>query len=452
MNEIDKLKVLKEKTLTNEIIPIQTRVKTLKKLKSKITRHEKEIMTALKNDLDKPLFEAYTSDYLFTLKELNYTINNITEYLANKKVRTPLTLFRSRSIIKKEPYGLVLVLAPWNYPFQLTLTPLIAAYATGNRVAVKASNKSANTTRIITKIINETFREDEVIMLETRGDRIIPDVIDEIKFDKIFFTGSTKIGTLIAKAAAKTLTPTTLELGGKSPCIIAQDANLKIAARRIISSKYFNAGQTCIAPDYLLVDEIIEKKLIEELKKTIKEFHPKGEEDIAKIIDDPAYLRLKAYLDKDEIIVGGKAFDDELKIEPTLIKPKENAKIMQEEIFGPILPILTYKTINDAKNIIRKNPEPLALYLFTNNKKIKQEILNEKFGGGCINNTMMHIANPNLPFGGIGKSGMGRYHKDKSFDAFTYEKSILHTKIWPDIKLRYPPYNNNILKYIKRIL
>lgn len=450
MSDYEKLKILKDKTLKNKYVPLDQRIKTLQKLKENLENYEKEIIYALKEDLDKPLFEAYTSDYLFTLKELDYAIKNIADYLADEKVKTPIYLFRSKSIIKKEPYGLVLVLAPWNYPFQLTLTPVIAAYATGNRVAVKASNKSKHTTEIIRKIIKETFKENEVFMLDKKAEQIIPEVIEKIRFDKIFFTGSTKIGILIAKAAAKTLTPTTLELGGKSPGIIHKDANLKVAAKRIISSKYFNAGQNCVAPDYLLVHEEIKDELINKLKKTIKEFYPQGEKDIAKIIDQKGYTRLKGYLREGEIIIGGKTFDRELKIEPTIIKPNKNSKMMHEEIFGPILPIIAYNTLKEAKEIMHKNPEPLALYLFTNNQKIEEEILKEKFGGGCLNNAMMHIANSNLPFGGIGLSGTGRYHKEKSFDTFTYQKSILYTKNWPDLKIRYPPYNNKIIKYIKK--
>lgn len=445
---------MKNKTLNNEIIDINHRIKTLKTLQRNIQKYENEILNALKEDLGKPLFEGYSSEILFTLKELKYAIKNIKEFLIPTKVKTPIYLYRSRSEIRREPYGLVLIISPWNYPFQLTLTPLISSYATGNRTIIKPSNKSKQTNKIIKKIIQETFNEEEVLHLDIASQEVIPEIIEKIKFDKIFFTGSTNVGIKISEAASKTLTPTLLELGGKSPCIIDKDVNLKTSIKRIISSKFFNAGQTCIAPDYLLVHETIKEKTIQEIKKTIQDFYgekPLESKDYGKIINEQSFNRLKKHIEQNKTILGGKSNAEELKIEPTIIAPKENTEIMKQEIFGPILPIITYREYNEAIQTIRKNPEPLALYIFSNNKEIQELFLKEKFGGGCINNAMMHISNLKLPFGGIGKSGNGRYHGKRSFDAFTYEKSILKTKNNPDIKLRYPPYKEKMIKYMKKI-
>ena len=443
---------MKQKTLNNEIINVDERVRTLRELKKNIKKYESDLLRALKKDLGKPYFEAYTSEILFTLKELDFAIKNIKEFLVPKRVKTPLFGFRSKSFIMKEPYGLVLVLSPWNYPVQLTLAPIISAYATGNRVVVKPSNKTKETLSVMKRIITETFNEDEVLLTEIQAKDVIPELIEKVKFDKIFFTGSTAVGKKISEAAAKTLTPVILELGGKSPCIIDQDANISVSVKRIVSSKFFNAGQTCVAPDYLLVHEKIKEPVIQEIRDTIHEFYgkePLQSKDLGNIINENAFKRLKEYLAEGKIIIGGRTNKDELKIEPTIIEPAKNGKAMKEEIFGPILPIITFKEHEEAINIIRQNPEPLALYLFTKNKKTRNTYLKEKFGGGCINNAMMHLTNIKLPFGGIGNSGTGRYHGRYGFKAFTYEKSIMKTSNYPDLKIRYPPYKEKIPRILR---
>ncbi len=444
--------LMKQKTLNNEVIKVDERVKKLRELKRNIKKYESDLLDALKKDLGKPFFEAYTSEILFTLKELDFAIKNVKEFLVPKRVKTPLFGFRSKSFIMKEPYGLVLVLSPWNYPFQLTLAPIISAYATGNRVVVKPSNKTKETLSIMKRIITETFNEDEVLLTEMQAKDVIPELIEKVKFDKIFFTGSTAVGKKINEAAAKTLTPVILELGGKSPCIIDQDANISVSVKRIISSKFFNAGQTCVAPDYLLVHEKIKEPIIQEIRDVIHEFYgkePIKSKDLGKIINENAFKRLKEYLAEGKIIIGGRTNKDELKIEPTIIEPTNKNKAMKEEIFGPILPIITFKEHEEAIKVIRQNPEPLALYLFTKNKKTRNTYLKEKFGGGCINNAMMHLTNIKLPFGGIGNSGTGRYHGRHGFKAFTYEKSIMKTKNYPDLKIRYPPYKEKIPRILR---
>jgi aldehyde dehydrogenase (NAD+) len=451
---VNKINLLKEKTLNNEVVDLSIRIQKLKLLKKNIQKYEQEILNALQKDLGKPLFEAYSSEILFTLKEIDYAIRNVKEFLIPKKVSSPIYVFRSKSFIRYEPYGLVFIISPWNYPFQLVFAPLISSYAVGNRVVVKPSNKSKETNLVIKKIINETFNEEEVLHLDIESKKVIPDVIEKVKFDKIFFTGSTNVGIKISEAAAKTLTPVLLELGGKSPCIIDKDVNLKVSIKRIISSKFFNAGQTCIAPDYLLVHDSIKNDVVKEIRKTIQEFYgenPLESKDYGKIINKQSFTRLKKHLEENQIIIGGKHNEEQLKIEPTILEGNINSEIMNEEIFGPLLPIITFREYKEAVKIIRKNPEPLALYIFSKNKKVQELFLKEKFGGGCVNNAMMHISNLKMPFGGIGRSGTGRYHGEYSFKAFTYEKSILKTNNYPDIKLRYPPYKEKTLKYLKRI-
>ena len=452
---INKIKKLKTKTDNNEIVSLNERILKLKLLKENIIKYENEIILALKKDLDKPLFEAYSSEIIFTLKEIDYTIKNIKKFVKPKKVKTPIFLYRSKSKIYNSPFGLVLIISPWNYPFQLALAPLISAYATGNRIVIRTSDKSIETSKIIKKIIEETFNEDEIFYLTIDSKKIIPEIIDKIKFDKIFFTGSTNVGKKIYEAASKQLIPVTLELGGKSPCIIDKCADIKVSIKRIISSKFFNLGQTCIAPDYLLVHKDIKNEVIKEIKKSIKDFYgtkPLMSKDLAKIINENAFDRLLNYIKQNKIIYGGNFDKNKLKIEPTIIEANLNSKIMKEEIFGPILPLIYFNNYDEAIKIIRKNPEPLAFYLFTRNNETKNLFLKEKFGGGCINNTIMHLANIDLPFGGIGTSGLGRYHGKYGFKNFTYEKSLLETKFFPDLDLRYPPYKNKFLKFLKRLL
>jgi aldehyde dehydrogenase (NAD+) len=451
---LKKINLLKEKSDLNILTPLNIRIKKLKKLKKNIIKYEDEIILCLKKDLDKPYFEAYSSEILFTLKEIDFAIKNIKFFLKSKKVKTPFYLFGSKSYIINEPYGLVLIISPWNYPFQLSFSPLISSYIVGNKIILKTSNKTKETSKIINKIINLTFDKNEIIHLDIKAKDVIPKLINKIKFDKIFFTGSTNVGKKIYEAAAKQLIPVTLELGGKSPCIIDKDVNINISLKRILSSKFFNLGQTCIAPDYLLVHEKIKNEVIKQSKNILKDFYgnnPLENQNLGKIINEKNFDRIKNYILKEKVIIGGKFNKKKLKIEPTLIELNNKSDVMKQEIFGPILPLIYFNNYYEVISIIKNNPEPLALYLFSNNNEAKNIFLKEKFGGGCINNAIMHISNINLPFGGIGKSGLGRYHGLYGLKTFTYKKSILSSSFFPDFNIRYPPYNKNIIKYLKRL-
>lgn len=436
---------------------INYRKQSLLKLLNCVQLHEEEIIKALYDDFKKPAFEAVISETAYILAELNYTIKNINRWAKPQLVLPSLLNFPSTDYIYKEPYGKVLIIAPWNYPYQLALCPLIAAVAAGNQVVVKPSELTPNTSKIVAKIIRETFDENHVKCVEG-GVEITQQLLAQ-RWDYIFFTGSVAVGKIVAKAAAENLTPITLELGGKNPCIIDATANIKLAAKRIVWGKFLNAGQTCIAPDYLLVSNKIKTTFIESLKKEITAAYgenPETSPDFPRIIDQKNWSRLTAMLANETILTGGKTNPQDFYLAPTLIdEPSLDSLVMAEEIFGPILPILSFETEADLASIISKYEKPLSLYVFSNNKAFAKNIIQYySFGGGCINDTVVYFSNKRLPFGGVGHSGIGAYHGKLSFDTFTHRKAIVKKANWLDIPIRYAPYNRkiNILKKILKWL
>lgn len=419
------------------------RIDNLQKLKKAISRYEKKINESLKKDLNKSPFEAYVTEIGFVQEEISYHIHNLKKWMKPTRVRTDLVNFHSRSYILHEPFGLVLILSPWNYPFQLLLEPLTGALSAGNCAVLKPAHYSENTSEVIRELVAETF-DPRYVSIFT-GDR---EVIQELlghRFDYIFFTGSTYLGRIVMEKAARYLTPVSLELGGKSPCIVEDDADLDVAARRLTFGKLINSGQTCIAPDYFLVNRRIKKDLIERIKKYITASYgpdPHASPDYGRIINDAQFDRLTGLIKTGNVVFGG-AFDKKDRyISPTILDNVcPDDPIMQEEIFGPIFPIVEYDTIDEVISFINSREKPLAFYLFTSSRKKEKMILaRTTSGGGCVNDTMVHLTNPRLPFGGVGYSGMGRYHGKSSFDTFSHHRSILAKSTWLDIPLRYPPY------------
>lgn len=438
----------------NHKTDINYRKESLKKLLHIITKHEEAIIKALYDDFKKPAFEAVLTETNYVISDLKETIKNINSWAKPKKVSASLLNFPSSDYVYSEPYGHVLILAPWNYPFQLALCPLVAAVAAGNKVTLKPSELTPHTAAIISKIIIETFPVKEVVVVT--GDATVAAELLKKRWDYIFFTGSVAVGKIVAKAAAENLTPVTLELGGKSPCIVDETANLELSARRIVWGKIINAGQTCVAPDYILVHhkmkDTLVKFLILEIEKALGT-NPEESPDYARIINLKNWERQLSLLENQDTLFGGKSNKESLYLAPTLLdEPKMDSKVMQEEIFGPILPILSYKTKSDIEKIILSFEKPLSLYLFTQNKSFVDEVLQKySFGGGCINDTVIHLVNNKLPFGGVGNSGMGAYHGKLSFDIFSHKKAIVKRGTWLDLPLRYAPYKDK-LQTIQKLL
>ncbi|MTI55659.1 aldehyde dehydrogenase [Geosporobacter ferrireducens] len=433
---------------------LRFRLNSLKKLKDTIIKNEQAIVEALEKDLKKPRLESYTSEIGFIISEINYSMKNLNKWARRESVKSPLNLFPSRSYIIKEPYGVALIIGPWNYPFQLTMVPLIGAIAAGNCCVVKPSELSRESAGVIRKIIYEAFDMPYITVVE--GGIEVSECLLEQNFDKIFFTGSPSVGKIVMEKAARKLIPVTLELGGKSPCIVDKKIDIDIAAKRILWGKFFNAGQTCVAPDYLLVNNEIKEALYDSFKKWLSVFfteHPENSPDFSRIINKSHFIRLKNYVKEGKIIIGGQLNESELYIAPTIIEVSDmNSPMMQEEIFGPILPVVSYSGLEEVKRIIRLNPNPLGFYIFSNDKKIAEQlILNIPFGGGCVNDTLSHLQNQHLPFGGIGNSGIGNYHGKYSFDAFSHRKSILEKGYAFDLSMKYPPYKNKHV-YLKKLL
>lgn len=444
----------KEFFRTGKTKDIFYRMTALEKLKNGIKSHEKEFLDALKADLNKSEFEAYSSEIGIILEEIRFTLKNLREWVKPKKVKTPITHIGSKGYIYAEPYGLALIIAPWNYPFQLAVAPLIGAIAAGNCAILKPSELTPRTSRVLAELISELFPEEYISVIEG-GVETSQALLSE-KFDYIFFTGSVPVGKIIMEAAAKTLTPVTLELGGKSPCIVHEDANIKLAAKRIAWGKFMNAGQTCVAPDYLYVHQNIKAKFLNQLSESVKELygeHPLENPNYTRIVSKRHFERLQSFLSNGETIIGGETNENGLVIEPTVITNIAwEDPVMADEIFGPILPVLEYNDLTAVIEGIHNHPNPLALYLFTENPKVEQEVLNGiTFGGGCINDTVYHLVSPYLPFGGVGTSGIGSYHGKGSFDTFSHNKSILKQTTRFDIPLRYPNVKDG-LKKIKYFL
>lgn len=431
---------------------INFRKEKLMSLYNAIKRNEQLVMDALIQDLNKSEYEAYMSEVGVVLAEISFILKNLRKWSKPKRVGTSITQAPGKSFIYYEPYGVALVISPWNYPFQLALAPLIGAIASGNTVILKPSNYSLHTSKIVKTIIEEVFDEKYVAVVE--GGREENTALLEQRFDYIFFTGSVAVGKVVMQAASKYLTPITLELGGKSPCIVDETADLKMAARRIVWGKFLNAGQTCIAPDYLLVNKKIKDELLVLMKEEIISFYgldPLCCAFFPKIISKKHYDRL-IKLAKDEEIYYGFGKNGE-QIAPTILNNVSwDAPIMQEEIFGPLLPVIEFEDLLETLEKVKNKEKPLALYLFTKDKKIEKKVLEEiSFGGGCINDTVLHFSSKTLPFGGVGNSGMGSYHGKYSFQTFSHKKSILKKTSFLDIPLRYPPFNKET-SFLKRIL
>ncbi len=433
---------------------VNYRKQSLIKLLHSVQLHEQEIIKALYDDFKKCEFEAIITETNYIVSELKSTIKNINKWAKPTWVMPSLLNFPSTDYIYREPYGKVLVIAPWNYPYQLALAPLIAAVAAGNQVVVKPSELTPNTSKIIAKIIKETFDKKHVECVQ--GDHTVAEQLLTERWDYIFFTGSVAIGKIVAKAAAENLTPVTLELGGKNPCIIDETANLKLAAKRIVWGKFLNAGQTCIAPDYILVSNKVKDELVALLKKEITNSYgenPETSPDFPRIINGKNWKRLAEMLEKETILAGGKNNKKDLYIAPTLIdEPKLESLVMKDEIFGPLLPIISYKNENDLQHIISNYNKPLSLFVFTTKQSFAQKMIqNFSFGGGCINDTVIHFTNSRLPFGGVGNSGIGAYHGKLSFDTFSHQKAIVKKANWLDVSVRYAPYSGK-LQWVKKIL
>lgn len=431
------------------------RKKALLKLKKTILKYEEEIKLALKEDLGKSSTESYMCEIGMVLSELSYAIKHLRSWMKKKRVRTPLAQFHSKSFVVSEPLGVVLIMSPWNYPFMLALDPLIGAISAGNCAVVKPASYAKKTSLIIAKILGECFNENYISVV--LGGREQNAQLLEQRFDYIFFTGSVSVGKVVAEKASKYLTPVTLELGGKSPCVVDRTANLKIAARRLAFGKFLNVGQTCVAPDYLLVEESVKSEFLNLLKDEITKMYgaePLKNDPYGHIINEKHFDRLCGLIIKDKTIVGGRADRESLKLEPTVLDNVSlDDAVMKEEIFGPILPVLTFKNIEEAEQVIKTFEKPLALYLFSNNKETQEHFLKSvPFGGGCINDTIIHLATSYMGFGGVGMSGYGSYHGKKSFDLFSHEKSIVKKYNYFDLPVRYQPYSKKKEKLIKHFL
>ena len=438
---------------TGQTLPVNYRIEQLKKLKDSIIRHEPDLNLALKADLGKSETESYMCEVGLTLSELSWMLKHIKKLTKEKWVPTPLAQFAAKSFRSPSPYGTVLIMSPWNYPVLLTLEPLIDALAAGNTAVVKPSAYAPATSRVMQEIIEECFSEEYVAVVT--GGRAENQALLNQRFDKIFFTGGKTVGREVLRHAAEYLTPVTLELGGKSPCIVDSTAKIPLAARRIVFGKYLNCGQTCVAPDYILCDVSIKDALLAAIQKEItRQFgdRPLDNPDYGKIINEKHFERILGLIAKEKIICGGESDSSTLRIAPTVLTDVSwDDPVMGEEIFGPLLPVLTYSSLDEAIRTVESHPHPLALYFFSEDKKAQKKVLDLcHFGGGCINDTLLHVTNPNLPFGGVGNSGMGSYHGKASFDAFSHKKSIVKNTTRFDISLRYAPFTERKVKWLKR--
>lgn len=454
----------KQNQLAVKLTTVNERKAKLKKLKSAIIANEKAIADALQKDLRKNAFEAAVFEIYFIYAELDFAIKNVDLWMSPQTVPSNLVNLMTRCYIHYEPKGVCLIISPWNYPFQLLMSPLISAIAAGNCCILKPSELAPATSSIVSKLIKETFDENEIAVIE--GDASVSTSLLELPFNHIFFTGSTRIGKIVMSEAAKNLSTVTLELGGKSPVIIDTEADLKKAANKIAWGKLANAGQTCIAPDYVFVHENQQEKFINLLKEAInKQFYSNGQinkNDYGKIVSDNHFIRLKNLVEDavnkgGAVKTGGTFEENDRTIHPTVLTGvSSDSLVMQEEIFGPILPVITYKNINEAIAYINANDKPLALYIFSSSKRNTKNIINKTSAGGtCVNDVMIHISNPNLSFGGVNTSGMGGSHGFHGFRVFSHERSIMHQSKWFDIgRIAYPPYNAKgfILKLLKKLM
>lgn len=439
---------------SGKTLDVSYRKKLLKLLSKEIQERGKEIHKALFADLGKPYVEVVASELSVVLNDINYLIKNLKNWSRPKRIPSSPLNFPSSDWILAEPYGCTLHISPWNYPFQLALGPLVGAVAAGNTVVLKPSENASHTSKIVAEILENVFEKGFVAVVQ--GGPEIASKLLSMRWDYIFFTGGVDIGKIVARAAAENLTPTTLELGGKNPCIVDDSANIKISAKRIVWGKFFNCGQTCIAPDYLLVHESIQSEFVEALKKEIVRAYGneiKQSADYGRIVNSNHHNRLTKLLDNQQILFGGQSDTDSLFFAPTLVEVNHlDSELMRHEIFGPILPIMTYSNLDEVHEIIYSFEKPLSFYMFSQRKKVAKKLLEmHSYGGGAINDTIIQFANPRLPFGGVGHSGMGSYHGKASFDTFTHYKPYIYRPTWLDIPFRYAPYKNKG-KLIKHFL
>lgn len=436
-----------------ETLSLSFRLDALSKLKKSILDNKEGIIEALKKDLYKAAMESYMTEIGIVLDEIGYAQKHLKSWMKVRKVKTPLVQFKSKSFIVDEPYGLTLIISPWNYPFQLALSPLVGAISGGNTSIIKPSSYAPNVSGIIKKVIGESFSPSYIAVVE--GGRAENTALLNEKFDYVFFTGSVEVGKVVMEACSRNLTPLTLELGGKSPVIVEKSADIKISARRIAFGKILNSGQTCVAPDYLLIDEKVKDEFIREYKIALDGFFPNGDySNFPSIINEKHFKRLIRLMEGENIIIGGDYDEEQLKIKPALIAlSSTQSPLMGEEIFGPILPFLTYNSLDEVFRIIKAHDKPLAFYLFTRDKRVEELFLSSfSFGGGCINDTIIHLASSLLPFGGVGASGMGSYHGNASYDTFTHSKSIVRKSFKVDLPFRYHPYNERKQKLVSFFL
>lgn len=434
---------------------IDFRLQQLATLKKAVQQYEQELMDALKKDMGKSIFEAYGSEVGYIYDSIGFFLKNLKNWAKVKKVKTPLVHAGSKSLIYSQPYGTVLIVGPFNYPVQLVLEPLIGAIAAGNCAVIKPSEFTPNVSKVLVKMIGEYFDEEYISIVE--GAKEETSALIHAPFDYIFFTGSVEVGKIVMQAAAKRLVPVTLELGGKSPCIVHKDANVEVAAQRIAWGKFMNAGQTCVAPDYILVHESVREKLVSALKKTLQDFYgedPEQSNDYGRVVNARQFDRLVSLVDHEKVVTGGNGNRETLYMEPTVMDGVAwEDSVMQEEIFGPILPVLSFNELEDAMKQINDRPKPLALYVFTENKEVEELVIGgTSFGGGCVNDTVTHLTNPYLPFGGVGTSGIGSYHGKDSFETFSHKKSVLKKSTKFNLSFLYPPYSEKSIKLLKKFM
>ena len=437
----------KEYFRSGKTLPYEERKRNLGKLKDARRKHESEIIAALHEDLGKSPFEAYATEIGIVYGEIGYLMKNLRRLMGKHRVPSPITIFKASSYTVAEPLGNTLILSPWNYPLQLTMVPLAGAIAGGNTAIVKPSRYSAATSALMKRIIEEAFPSEYIAVFE--GGHETNTALLSLKYDFVFFTGSPNVGRIVAEKCAPNLTPCVLELGGKSPVIIDGTVDMKLVSRRLAWGKLLNAGQTCVAPDYVLVKEGFQDRLIEELGKRFREMfsdNPLAAEEFPKIINAKHFERIKGLIEGSATAIGGHSDEKTMRIEPTVLYPvKDTDPVMQEEIFGPVLPILTYNSLDEAIDFIRNREKPLALYIFSNDRSSIERVHSlVSFGGGCINDTVIHLTNPKIPFGGVGNSGMGSYHGDESFRVFTHRKSIIKEATWIDLPIRFAPFKDKI--------
>jgi len=429
------------------------RIKALKTFKAALKAREKEIYEALQADLNKAPFESYMTELGLLYDEISYMSKHLKSWMRPQKVRTPLSQFPGRSFVVSEPYGLTLVLAPWNYPLLLALDPMLSALAAGNCAILKPSEYAPATSRLIKNLVQSVFDPAYVCVLE--GAQETSEALLKERFDYIFFTGSVGVGRIVMEKAARHLTPVTLELGGKSPCIVDETADVKLAAKRIAFGKFLNAGQTCVAPDYVLVHKSIKEAFLSSLKEAVEEFFPKEDfKSYGKMIHQRHYDRIMRFMQGEKLVFGGQGNPETLQIEPSVLQDVAwDSPVMQEEIFGPVLPVLDFESIDDLVARLKTKEKPLALYLFTKDKRCETTVLqNLSFGGGTINDTIIHLATPYMGFGGVGESGMGSYHGKASFETFSHKKSLIKKANYLDIPLRYRPYTDKKFAVLKKFL